>query len=143
MKVRFTQIEVDEMGAAEGLELLRGAMALRSLPGPVGVEPTPLAIEAPAVVPAVPAARAAAPAARKPGRKAAAAEALPAPDSTAGRVLDALKKKPMSSIELQAALKIEPQPVYQAASALKNKGLIDSRTDDAGDGTRRYFYIGK
>lgn len=60
-------------------------------------------------------------------------------ESIPGRILAALKKKPMSSLEIGQALGLEPQQVYAPCSGLKSKGLIESRVDEQGDGTRRYF----
>ncbi len=57
--------------------------------------------------------------------------------SIAERVYDALKRKPMSSIELCAALNMEPAQVYAPCKTLKDKGLIESFADDS-DGTRWY-----
>jgi len=54
-------------------------------------------------------------------------------------VFEAIQKKPMSSMELCQALKLEPKQAYQAAHVLVKKGLAVSRNDTDGDGTRRYF----
>jgi hypothetical protein len=77
---------------------------------------------------------------QKPGRKVRAAVAfVPQPGSITERVYQALQKKSMSSLELQAALKLPGAQLYAPCHQLKEKGLIDSRSDDDTDGVRRYF----
>lgn len=55
------------------------------------------------------------------------------------RVLAALGKKPMSSIELTDELRCAPAGVYEATIRLKNAGEIVGKTDDEHDGTRRWY----
>jgi len=63
----------------------------------------------------------------------------PAEGGTRDLILQQLKKKPMSSLELIQALKREdvPHQVYQACSALKAAGVVNSEIDET-DGTRRW-----
>jgi hypothetical protein len=88
------------------------------------------------------------PAPRKPRQVKAKAEPEPQHRSAPGggqsiteRVFNALKKKPQSSIELQDLLDLQPAQVYGACNHLKNQKLVESKTDDDGDGTRRWFVI--
>lgn len=67
------------------------------------------------------------------------APARTGPPSIGERVLEALRRKPLSSLELVSLLKAPAQNIYAACSYLKSKGKVDSRTDDDGDGTRRWF----
>ena len=59
----------------------------------------------------------------------------------AHQFLALIRKKPLSSLELCAALKVEVGVVYAVASVLRKKGLTESRLDLDGDGTRRYFPV--
>ena len=61
--------------------------------------------------------------------------------SMAHQFLALIRKKPLSSLELCAALKVEVGVVYAVASVLRKKGLTESRLDLDGDGTRRYFPV--
>jgi hypothetical protein len=58
------------------------------------------------------------------------------------RVLAALQKYPLSAMELAGRLGLRPAQVYMTCSTLKGEGQIESRIDDEGDGTRRYFAVG-
>lgn len=75
--------------------------------------------------------------AAKPAKEA--AGGAPAEGSTRDLILQQIKKRPMSSLELMQALKREdvPHQIYQACSALKSAGLVNSGIDD-NDGTRRW-----
>lgn len=59
-------------------------------------------------------------------------------DTIGSRILEVLKKKPMSSLELSEAMKLEPPKVYGPLHILKKRGLVDSLNDES-DGTRRWF----
>lgn len=59
--------------------------------------------------------------------------------SISDRIVAALKKKPMSSLELSGFLKLEPKQIYTPCFTLKKQGLIDSKTDDDAAGVRRYY----
>jgi hypothetical protein len=59
-------------------------------------------------------------------------------ESIRQRILALLAKKPMSSIEIATALKLEPKQAYQSCAAMKSAGSIDGRNDET-DGTRRWF----
>ncbi len=64
------------------------------------------------------------------------------PDEATGlqaRLLEAIKKKPMSAPELVAALEMTSFSVYTAAHELVKKGLLEAKNDEARDGKRRYF----
>jgi hypothetical protein len=62
-------------------------------------------------------------------------------DGPSAKILALLAKKPMSSGELITASRLESGSVYTACGNLKTAGRIESRTDDDGDGTRRYYLI--
>ncbi len=59
-------------------------------------------------------------------------------DTINARIIQALGKKPMSSMELAQFLNLEEKQAYQACSYLKNNDRIESFVDDAVDGSRRY-----
>lgn len=61
----------------------------------------------------------------------------PGAESIAGKVLEALKVKPMSSPELIAAMKVPSAGVYTAVHDLKKRGLAEARRD--ADHQMRYF----
>lgn len=54
------------------------------------------------------------------------------------RILSALAKKPLSSLELAQKLGVEPTKVYSPLSLMKGKGEVESFQDDDTDGLRRY-----
>lgn len=67
---------------------------------------------------------------------------LPREGSIGDVILSALNKKPMSSLELAEHLKMEPAQIYAPCSAMKGKGILESRIDESGDGTRRWYLAG-
>lgn len=141
MKLRILELETDSSSSQGCAEIIRAALggerSAASVLQPTAPEREP-EMQAVAEI-EEPQRRAPKP------RKALAAPTATAPRSAPGggdsiqtRILEVLNKKPMSSLELITALKLEPNQVYQAASYLKQKGKIDSRNDET-DGTRRYF----
>lgn len=84
---------------------------------------------------------------RGPGRRKKAVGSSPTPGPAApepsegtngARILEVLKKKPMSSGELIAHLACPPQSVYVPCSALKAKGAIVNRLDESA-GVKRWY----
>lgn len=152
--LRLIHIEID--GAEQTYaDIIRGAVgglmagslvAGESLARPAllqPVRPDPPQIAAPEPVAEQPRRKAGRPK-KAPAAKREAASATPAlrqapggGDSIGQRILDALAKKPLSSMELSEHLKVQPQNIYATNSVLKGKGLIESRTDES-DGTRRW-----
>jgi hypothetical protein len=58
--------------------------------------------------------------------------------SIVDRVQEALRKRPMSSMELIQFLKVPAQTVYTACSWLKSKGVVESKIE-GDDETRRWY----
>jgi DNA-binding transcriptional ArsR family regulator len=54
------------------------------------------------------------------------------------RFLQAIKKRPLSALELCKELGTEISVVYALASVLRKKGLMESKSSEE-DGTRRYY----
>jgi hypothetical protein len=148
MKLRSIELEMDDATAVNCAEAIR--MLLSG--GPTSNRPVPVAAvhEVPGLEP--PAEEHRAPAPRpKPARKTAAPGARvekatvhppqSSGDSIGSRILAALKKQPLSSLELAEELKLDPKQVYTPCSLLKSKGELESRIDDT-DGTRRWFLHG-
>lgn len=141
MKLRIIEVEAAEGEAARIIETVLGGgipASAPTLPLQVRAPAAPRALAAPAAEPVQYA---------KPGRRPMKpknqgrpeSKAQPEGESYTARVLEALKLRPMSSLELARHLKVESPKVYTACNTLKTKGLIESRNDDQGDGTRRYF----
>jgi hypothetical protein len=143
-RLRITQIELEDAGE----DLIR--VAFDAL-GSFTREPHPQ-IERPAIAPAI-AAPPLQPSAIAPvkaeKRLTGKRQDAPAPlrqasgggDTIPARILEALRGKPMSSLELAEKLKLQPQQVYPATSLLKTKGALKSENDPA-DGTRRWYVAG-
>lgn len=143
MKLRILEVE------AEGQDIAEIVRAALGMSGEKAVLPPPIATAIPE-----PSAEQVVTEERRPKRRNVGAKtqkAISAPDpvsaprSASGggdtipaRILEALKKKPMSSVEIGQALKLELTQVYPACSQLKQRGQVDSRNDEP-DGTRRYF----
>lgn len=153
MKLNITHIEM-EAEPGECSEVIRAALfpgspaAAEALPAAIIHSPAALPPPQETAEPKEPKRRG--PGAKKPHKKVATPAVAAAPalraapgggDSVATRVLDALRKKPMSSIELSQALKLEPQQIYGAVHLLHKRGFTESRNDDTDGGTRRWFVI--
>lgn len=149
MKLTITRIELHSAELADAVDpaVVREAMAALNPSAESGPTPPISAETVDTVVAEVAETRAiaappevAAPRQGARGRKAAAKPAVASEGSSTitGRILEALQKRPMSSLELAQALKLEPSQVYAPCSLLKGKGQIENRPDPE-DGTRRYF----
>lgn len=141
MKLRIFELETEAATQQDCAAIIRAALGVEAvsaaLPPPIPSAPLAEAIVEHELEPETP--RRLAPA-KVP-------KALPAPatrsapgggDTITARILEALKKKPMSSLELCQYLKLEPNQVYAPASAMKSKGQLENKIDE-NDGTRRWF----
>lgn len=141
-KVRITHIEMEDegQGIVEVIRAYLGQAQPQALhpvaAAPVGELAPPPSI-AELVAPAVVKSRKSIPAV-SPKAVSAPRSAPGGGDSITTRIMEALQKKPMSSIELAQSLKLEPGQIYAPAHLLKKKGVVDNRIDET-DGTRRYF----